>query len=279
MNLLDLPGNYRLVLCDIWGCVHDGVTIFPAAEALLREWRRQGRIILLITNAPRPAMAVRAQLGRLGLDPECYDEVITSGDTGLEALRVQGRRRAGFIGTADDRQALSGSGIELAAGPDGDVVICTGLPEDSQKASDHEIMLQDMKARGARLLCFNPDRIVLRGSVAEPCAGAIAELYAEMGGAVDYFGKPYAPIYDRALEMASGIADRSFERDEVVAVGDSLATDFVGAADAGFAFVFITHGIEGERISTDGIEAVIVRFSTERGIALPQPLAVASHLG
>jgi len=279
MNLAEMPDQYQLVLCDIWGCVHDGVRIFPAAADLLRAWREQGRLVLLITNAPRPARAVQDQLDRLGLGRGSYDHVITSGDTGLEALRDEGRTHAGFIGTADDRRVLSETGITLAPGPEGDVVICTGLVDGSKDAADHDAMLREMKARDARLLCFNPDRVVLRGGVAEPCAGAIAELYEAMGGTVDYYGKPYAPIYRRSLKVAERIAGRTFDSSEVAAVGDSLSTDYVGAVDAGFAFVFITQGIEGERIDAEGTGEVIARFASVRGVDLPEPLAVARYLG
>ncbi len=54
MSYLDaLPKRYRLILCDIWGVVHDGVTLFPGAADRLRQWRSEGRCAVLITNAPR----------------------------------------------------------------------------------------------------------------------------------------------------------------------------------------------------------------------------------
>src|SRR5262245_40490587 len=97
-----LPDRYRLILCDIWGCVHNGVRVFPEAAALLEFWRGQGRLVFLLTNAPRPASIVQAQLDQLGLNRAAYDAIITSGDTGIAALREQGLTVVGFIGTAGD---------------------------------------------------------------------------------------------------------------------------------------------------------------------------------
>jgi HAD superfamily hydrolase (TIGR01459 family) len=277
-DLAALPGRYRLVLCDIWGCVHNGVRVFPEAAALLEQWREQGRILFLITNAPRPATIVQAQLDRLGLNRRAYDAVVTSGDTGIAALHEQRLTRVGFIGTEGDRAALAGSGLELLAGPEGDDVVCTGLPDATGDPAEEDDVLRAMRSRGARLHCFNPDRIVIRGDAAEPCAGAIAERYEAMGGPVLWYGKPYPPIYRRCLTVASTLAGRSLATSEVVAVGDSLATDFVGAADAGFDFVFITHGIESERVDALGARELIRRFGEEKGVDLPEPVAVAREL-
>jgi len=277
-SLAQLPGRYRVVLSDIWGCVHDGVHVFPEAQALLSRWRSQGRIVLLITNAPRPAGAVRAQLDRLGLDPASYDGIVTSGDTGLAALRAEGRSEAGFIGTAADRRIIEETGLRLLDGPQSDAVVCTGLEEGKADAAEYDPVLAEMRVRGAHLHCFNPDRVVLRGPVREPCAGAIAERYEAIGGRVTWYGKPYAPIYARALVVAGEKAGRTVEPAEVVAVGDSIRTDLVGAADAGLDFVFVTHGIEGDRIDSEGSAALIARFAEEHGMSLPAPIATAPRL-
>ena len=49
-------------VCDIWGVVHNGVAAFPSAVDALTRFRARGGIVLLLTNAPRPAPAIEAQL-------------------------------------------------------------------------------------------------------------------------------------------------------------------------------------------------------------------------
>jgi len=277
-GLANLPERYRIVLCDVWGVVHDGLAVYPDARSVLLRWRGQGRIVLLLTNAPRPGEAVRAQLDGLGLERDAYDAIVSSGEAGLAALRAEGRTSAGFIGTEADRLVFEAAGLTLHPGGCGPVVICTGLVDGSRDPADHDPMLRAMRECDARLLCFNPDRVVLRGAVAEPCAGAIADRYEAMGGTVEWFGKPYGPIYRRCLELAEELAGRAVVANEVVAVGDSIRTDLAGAANAGIDFVFITHGIEGERIDSEGAEALIARFEREHGMRLPSPVAVAPRL-
>src|SRR5205085_5564745 len=98
MNPLDaLDPKYRLILCDIWGVVHDGVTLYPGAAERLLQWRGQGRCVALITNAPRTAEAVERQLAKLGLPRDAYDFVVTSGEAGIEALHTLARP-VGFLG-------------------------------------------------------------------------------------------------------------------------------------------------------------------------------------
>src|SRR3982751_980787 len=102
-----LNSKYRLILCDIWGVVHDGVYLYPGAGERLKQWREQGRCVVLITNAPRPAASVERQLARIGLPRECWDAIATSGEAGIEALNAIARP-VGFVGTAGDRDILEG---------------------------------------------------------------------------------------------------------------------------------------------------------------------------
>ena len=103
MSYLDtLDPQYRLILCDIWGVVHDGVDLYPDAAERLRQWRGQGRTVILITNAPRTAEAVEAQLGRIGLPRDCWDGIATSGEAGIAAL-TELAHPTGFLGTTGDR--------------------------------------------------------------------------------------------------------------------------------------------------------------------------------
>src|SRR5258708_34183085 len=129
MSVLDaLDRRYRLILCDIWGVIHDGVTLYPGAEQRLRQWRNERRSVALITNAPRTSEAVEQQLARIGLARDAYDFVATSGEAGIEALGALGRP-VGFVGTVDDRVILEGRGIRIARDEDFTDLACTGIME------------------------------------------------------------------------------------------------------------------------------------------------------
>ena len=261
-----LDPKYRLILCDIWGVVHDGVSLYPGAAERLRQWRREGRCVVLITNAPRTAEAVEAQLARLGLPRDAYDAVATSGEAGIEAL-LGLDKPVGFAGTVADREILEGRGVRIAEDEAFTDLACTGLEETRQRPEDYRAELERWVERDVRMHCLNPDRIVVRGGVPEACAGALADLYEMLGGRVIWYGKPYPAIYSHALHHASDPPC-----DEVLAVGDALRTDAVGAAKQGFDFVFVQGGIHaGERFSDD--------FAAQFGLGDWRPMAVVEGLG
>ena len=79
-NLASLNGRHDVVFCDLWGCLHNGLTPFPAAVAALQAYRAAGGKVVLLTNAPRPKSSVAAQLGRMGVPTDAWDEIVTSGD-------------------------------------------------------------------------------------------------------------------------------------------------------------------------------------------------------
>jgi HAD superfamily hydrolase (TIGR01459 family) len=260
-----LDPKYRLILCDIWGVVHDGVTLYPGAAERLRQWRREGRCVVLLTNAPRTAEAVEQQLARIGLPRDAYDAVATSGEAGIEALNALAEP-VGFIGTEGDREILEGRGVIIAEGDEFTDLACTGVTEQRPRPEDYRQDLERWVERDVHMHCLNPDRLVIRGGVPEACAGAIADLYAMLGGWVTWYGKPHETIYRHALHLAGDPP-----RDEVLAVGDGLQTDILGAARMGFDTVFVTGGIHaGEPFPED--------FAERNGLPGWAPVAVVEGL-
>jgi HAD superfamily hydrolase (TIGR01459 family) len=232
-----LDARYRLILCDIWGVVHNGVELYPGAAERLRQWRRDGRFVILLTNAPRTEDAVEQQLARIGLPHDAYDAIATSGEAGIAALNALGEP-VGFIGTASDREVLEGRGVRFAQDDDFTELACTGIREDEPDPRAYQAELEQLASRDVHLHCLNPDRMVVRGGVPEACAGAIADIYQMLGGRVTWYGKPFPAIYEHALRRAGNPP-----RDEVLAVGDGLQTDVLGAARMGFDTVFVAGGI------------------------------------
>jgi HAD superfamily hydrolase (TIGR01459 family) len=259
-----LDPKFRVILCDVWGVIHDGVSLYPGAAARLDEWRGEGRTVILVTNAPRTEAAVAAQLGRIGLPPDCWNAIATSGEAGIEAL-LELHRPVGFIGTPEDRAILEGRGVRIAAGEDFSDLAVTGMDLERPLAAEYR-ELDRFAARGVRLHCLNPDRVVIRGGVAEACAGAIADIYEDLSGEVIWYGKPHRPIYEYALELAGDPPLAS-----VLAVGDSLRTDILGAARIGIDAVFVSGGIHAG-------EPIPPGFAAEHGLGDWRPLAVVEGL-
>lgn len=261
-----LDPKYRAIFCDVWGVIHDGVSLYPGVAERLRQWRGEGRQVILITNAPRTAGAVAGQLEGLGLTPDCWDGIATSGEAGIAALAVL-PRPVGFIGTPSDRADLAVRGVVFADDDQFTDLACAGIDGTRTAIGDYRAELQRAAARGVTLHCLNPDRLVIRGGIAEPCAGALAELYETLGGTVAWYGKPHPAIYDHAMHLA-GDPPRGL----VLTVGDALETDILGAARYGLDALFVTGGIHrGGGFPPD--------FAARHGLGDWRPVAVVPGLG
>lgn len=256
-SLAEIAADYDVLLVDLWGCLHDGVRVFPEAAAALKGFRQGGGTVVLITNAPRPRPDVIAQLDGLGAPREVYDEVVTSGDSAQAALCAGAvGRRVYHIGAARDDSFFTGMAEDLDASAitrvpleEAEGIVCTGLADDENETpEDFRGPLLYGKQKRLKLLCANPDLFVHRGERKVWCAGAIAALYTEMGGTSLYFGKPHPPIYDlvRRRLGALGVADDA----AVLAIGDGPATDMAGAAGEGLDFLFVTGGVAREETGT-----------------------------
>ncbi len=244
-----LAADYDVLLCDVWGVIHNGISVFPHACDVLMRMRAQGRTVIFITNAPRPSEQVIRQLERLHCPREAFDGIVSSGDVTRSIIEQRRGQSLYHLGPERDRSIFSSRDVRFASLASADYVVCTGLEDDEvETPEDYRAKLEVMLARRLFMVCGNPDLVVERGSRLVYCAGAIADLYATMGGEVLYAGKPYRPIYDLSLEKAAAATGHKISLNRVLAIGDSVRTDLKGARMIGVDFLFITSGIHAEEL-------------------------------
>ncbi|QPF85988.1 TIGR01459 family HAD-type hydrolase [Bradyrhizobium genosp. L] len=254
-RLRDLVGDVDVVLSDIWGVVHNGLESFPEACAALHAFRAQGGTVIMITNAPRPADSVQRQLRKLGVADETYDAIVSSGDLTRSFVADHPGERIFWVGPERDSSIHRGLDAPMVPLEQADYIICTGLFDDeTETAEDYRAMLLKARDRKLTLVCANPDIVVERGDRLIYCAGAIAELYRELGGEVIFYGKPHRPIYERAMALATERRGHPIEHSRVLAIGDSVRTDLAGAHGFGIDLLFITRGIHSEEF--EGVESL-----------------------
>ena len=257
----EIAARYETLLCDLWGCLHNGKAAFPAAVLALQGFRESGGHVVLLTNAPRPNSFVAAQLARLGVPSDAFDTIVTSGDAAQAALfsGAVGRRvyhlgpkkdlgffeqvPAGFAGA----EPILRVSLDEAEG-----IVCTGLFDDqTETPEDYRGIFPAAKTRGLKLLCANPDLAVDLGDKRIYCGGALAALYEEMGGESLYFGKPHPPIYDLARRRVAELTGRAPDSDKTLAIGDGIRTDILGGIGEGIDTLFVTGGLESARFGPD----------------------------
>jgi HAD superfamily hydrolase (TIGR01459 family) len=252
-SLSTIAGNYDAILSDVWGVVHNGIAAHPTAVDALRRYRRGGGRVVLITNAPRPSAPIIDMLDRLGVPRDAYDAVVSSGDVTRAMLVPYHGQTLHYVGPAHDNDGLF-EGLDITRGDaaEAKAVIVTDLDDDDETPDDYNDRITLWLARQLPMICANPDRVVEHGDQLLYCGGALADLYEARGGRIHMAGKPYRPIYDEALRAAEAAAGRSLDRTRILAIGDSVRTDAIGAANAGLDLLFVTGSIHAGELDAFG---------------------------
>lgn len=259
-NIRSYAARYDAMLCDAWGVIHDGVGVFPGvAETMIRFRAERGPIVIL-TNAPRPSAVIPAQLDRIGLPREAYDSVVTSGDATRKEIEARSPAPAFRIGPTKDDPLFEGLNLKFSSLDEAEYIICTGLEDERrEKPDDYRPLLQSAAARKLTMVCANPDIVVNWGGRLIWCAGALAQIYEELGGHVVFGGKPHAPIYrlaGAAIEKACG---KTVPQTRILVVGDGAATDIAGANREGIDAIYVA-GARGVHAGDADAESIAKRL-------------------
>jgi HAD superfamily hydrolase (TIGR01459 family) len=249
-GLRALAPDYDVILCDVWGVLHNGISAFPEASDALTRFRSDGGRVVLVSNAPRPGHSVGRQLDQLGVPRTSYDAIVTSGDITRQAVQERIDEVVHHLGPPRDRPIFDGLAARFGTIAEADYVVCSGFDNDDEETvEDYRSHLAQMRERDLWMVCANPDLIVERGDKLVPCAGALAVAYEEMGGRVFYAGKPHRPIYEAAIATAARIAGTgTIESARVLAIGDAIRTDIAGAVSFGIDALLVARGIHGAEL-------------------------------
>ena len=262
--LSELLDRYDGLLCDIWGVLHNGDAAFSDAVDALCRARAFGRFVILITNAPRLSKDIYPQLARLGVPPESFDSIITSGDVTAQLIAKQPDAPLFHFGPERDNSILEGLTNPIVDHSDAKLCLLTGPLDDTIETTDiYHDLLEQMHENAVEMICANPDLVVRSGNRMVICAGSIAQRYAHLGGKVSFAGKPEPAIYEEALRLAASLTGRDIPKSRLLAIGDGLATDIKGAADNGFDAYFIVGGIHASEFDELNAQEAVNRIKTK----------------
>jgi len=247
-GLREIAADYDILLCDVWGVIHNGRESWPDACAALTQFNEQGGVVVLISNSPRPAPGMIVQMDQLGVPRSSWRSVVTSGDATRRELARRTPGPAWIIGPDRDLPLYEGLGLAVADGAaDAAFISVTGMIDDeTETPEDYRERLAAGVARDLEMICANPDKVVQRGDRLIWCGGSLADLYESLGGRVTMAGKPYGPIYDLALREAADRLGRPVDRSRVLCIGDGVVTDVLGADKQALDCLFIAQGIHGD---------------------------------
>ncbi|MEM1380151.1 MAG: TIGR01459 family HAD-type hydrolase [Pseudomonadota bacterium] len=250
-GLREIAGDYDGLLCDAWGVIHNGQTLYPGVEEALTNFRQQQGPVVVLTNAPRPSHLIPAQLDRIGLSRGAYDLVVTSGDATHQVIKDLADKPFFRIGPAKDDAMFEALSIQFTSSDEAEAIFCSGVNDDfTETPEDYRGMLTSLAERGLPMVCANPDIVVKFGDKIIYCAGAIGQLYEELGGKVLLGGKPFGPIYDLARARIKDETGKSPKR--FLVIGDGIDTDIRGANNQNYDCLFIADGIFAEEARDQG---------------------------
>ena len=248
-SLAEVIGQYDAVLCDVWGVIHDGATVYPGAAEALRGLRAHGVPVVLVSNVPRPSTTMPQALARLDFPADAWDAIVTSGDVIRAELSQRAPGPVHRLGRSTDPGLWDGLGLTFVDDPRrAGFVAIAGLRGRSDTPGAYSGVLKQALASDLELLCANPDIQVRTGGVLTWCAGSVAQEYAAMGGRVVQGGKPHAPIYQRARAVLDGVVGASVPQERILAIGGGISTDLLGANRQGLDALFIAGGMHGDAL-------------------------------
>lgn len=231
-----IKDNYQVLLVDLFGTLWDGKTSFPLSLDCMRKSKKAGIKVILLSNTPRPNLNVSEALVAAGIDEECYDMLLTSGEAARTMIarkceQVSRRQRLFFIGPEKNASVFAGLDVEQVMDPkDADFVLNTGPPTEyrvGEAMPEVDAILTACMAAGLPMVCVNPDLEVKRDGELWVCAGELMKRYTAMKGEVSNYGKPYVEVFETAL------AGLDVDRSKVLMIGDGALTDMLGAKNFG----------------------------------------------
>ena len=247
-GLKSIVNNYDLFYIDLWGVVHNGISLHQGAIEVLSNLDNLKKNYILLTNAPRPNETVKVFLKKLKMNSQQINHVYTSGQAALNYLSKNLINKSFYhIGPPRDFDLfINFKNKKIENINECEYILCTGLFDDKSEDLNYYKDLFE-KNLNKIMVCTNPDLIVDRGEKREFCAGSVAMVFEKMGGKVIYFGKPYPEVYNQAFNNADK---------KILCIGDNLNTDIKGANLLNFDSLIISNGIHRSEIENEGIDKV-----------------------
>ena len=251
-GLNSIADNYSLFYIDLWGVVHNGISLHKEAIKTLIELQKKGKEYVLLTNAPRPSDTVKVFLEKMGLDVNIRNHVFSSGEAALNYLKNNfSSQKFYHIGPPRDFDLFKAFEKNKSKNFDNcDYYLCTGLFNEQEEDLNYYKDLFEKKTN-KKMICTNPDLIVDRGDKRELCAGSIAMVFEKMGGEVIYFGKPYPEVYNQSINN---------KNKKILCIGDNLNTDIKGANLLNYDSLLISNGVHKKEIEDKGLGKTLKNY-------------------
>jgi HAD superfamily hydrolase (TIGR01459 family) len=263
-SVLELTDKYDNFIVDVWGVIHNGYTVFDGVIETLELLKGAGKSVIFLSNTPRRTYVLADNLKHMGVTPEMYTNIHTSGEDTYEHLSQDKdpfyaglSRKCYLITSLDHEHLIEDCKLTVVDSiNEASFIFNTGPDHFLNMTEEHfKEILQEALKKDLPMICVNPDMSVIVGDKKNMCAGSIALYYEQMGGRVRYHGKPFTSIYEGLIQKFP-----TTNKSRTVAIGDSIRTDIKGANDFGIDSILVMTGLEGSGMNPDKIESQLEEF-------------------
>jgi 4-nitrophenyl phosphatase len=219
------------VILDLDGTVYLGKQEVPGAARFILFLKESGIRYLFVTNrANRTPTIVAEHLCTYGI-PCTENDVLTSAQATVQYLK---RGSVYYIGEEGLKVELDKAGMTVNEEAPDYVIVSFDRTFNYDKLRKACRLIH----AGAQFIATNPDKALKTATGLTPGTGSIvAAVAAGSGKEPVMIGKPERLIMDMALERLG------LQREEVINVGDNLATDIPAGIVAGIRTAFILTGV------------------------------------
>ena len=254
-GLGDLADRFEAFLIDQFGVLLNGAGAYPYAPAALAKLAAMGKRNLPLSNSGKRAAENEARLVASGFARESFLTVLSSGETAY--AEISRRIGAGLRPGAPIWVLTTGDGVSPVAGLDltpcpspaeAEILLLAGARPWASSLEAYGALLRPAAEAGIPCLCSNPDMTMMAPGGLMFGTGRVARLYEDLGGKVEWFGKPYPAIYAEALRRLAGV-----DRRKILCIGDSPSHDILGGWRAGLATALVRTGIHADESEAEAI--------------------------
>jgi HAD superfamily hydrolase (TIGR01459 family) len=246
----DIISLYDVFILDQWGVMHDGYKGYDLAINSVEKLIRENKKLIIISNSSKRKTSSIVGLKSLGFDKNHFIEVMTSGEMIWQEIFTSIDNYGNNIKNCFHiYNSSKEDGLEFRNGLEkfnfvsniseaNFILACT--PFENTEPIDYIPILKDALEMNLVMFCANPDFVTIEKNNDKNiyCMGTIADLYEHMGGRVVILGKPSKEIYKVSCKKIEDL-----NKSKILAIGDSLDHDILGANNFNIDSVLISSGI------------------------------------
>lgn len=234
-GISDISDSYAGFIIDQWGVLHDGIKAYDGVIDCLMELKERHKYVIILSNSGKRSKANEDRLSDLGITPDLYNTIITSGEVTWQGINDQSDgyfknigRKCVLISRGGDRTIVDGLNVEVVKNPkDADFLMISGSDAPDKILEDYEPLLKESARFNLKAICANPDSLGIMGGKNIMGPGTIAARYKDFGGIVEYIGKPHNFIFQHCIKL---LQENDIYPGQTVMIGDTMAHDILGGS-------------------------------------------------